>query len=115
MLNKNKSLSKLKSIDKGILFMLLNALLSALNGAVAKVLSESMDPVEMVFYRNILGVAIILYSLKKVPVVINTSKLHLLVLRGVFGAIAMVLFFYTIATIPLGEAVVLNKTSPISP
>lgn len=105
-------LGKLKLIDQGILFMLLNALLSALNGAVAKVLSESMDPVEMVFYRNILGVAIILYSLKKVPVVINTSKLHLLVLRGVFGAIAMVLFFYTIANIPLGEAIVLNKTSP---
>ncbi len=104
--------AKLKLIDQGVLFMLLNAMLSALNGAVAKVLSETMDPVEMVFYRNILGVAIVLYSLQKVPVVINTSKLHLLILRGVFGAIAMVLFFYTIATIPLGEAIVLNKTSP---
>ncbi len=60
------AISKLKSMDRGILFMLLSALISALNGAVAKILSESMDPpVEIVFYRNLLGVIIILYSLKK--------------------------------------------------
>lgn len=112
MLNKYISLSKIKLIDKGILFMLLSAMIAALSGAVAKMLSETMDPIEVVFYRNILGVMIILYSLKKIPVSINRSKLHLLLLRGVFGALAMILFFYTIATIPLGEAVILNKTSP---
>lgn len=103
---------KFKSMDKGVLFMLLSALISALNGAVAKLLSETMDPIEVVFYRNLLGVLIILYSIKKFKVKIDTSKLHLLFLRGIFGSLAMLLFFYTIATIPLGEAVVLNKTSP---
>ena len=92
--------------------MLLSVLIGALNGAVAKFLSQSMDPIEIVFYRNLIGVLIVLYSFKKFSVSIDTSKLHLLILRGVFGALAMVLFFYTIATIPLGEAVVLNKTSP---
>ncbi|PLY11577.1 MAG: EamA family transporter [Arcobacter sp.] len=92
--------------------MLISALLGALNGAVAKLLSQSIDPLEIVFYRNLLGFIIILLTLKKFSVTIDTSKLHLLFLRGFFGAVAMVLFFYTIATIPLGEAVVLNKTSP---
>ncbi len=108
----NKTLSNLKLMDQGILFMLLSAFLGALNGAVAKILSESMDPIEIVFYRNLLGVLIILYTLKKIPVSINISKLHLLFLRGLFGTIAMLFFFYTIATIPLGEAIILNKTSP---
>ena len=112
MLQNFKFLFKLNSIDKGVLFMLLSALIGALNGAVAKFLSQSMDPIEIVFYRNLIGVLIVLYSFKKFSVSIDTSKLHLLILRGVFGALAMVLFFYTIATIPLGEAVVLNKTSP---
>lgn len=107
-----KSISKLQLIDKGVLFMLLSALIATLSGAVAKVLSETMDPIEIVFYRNLLGIIIILYSLKKVRVSINTSKLHLLLLRGIFGTLAMLFFFYTIATIPLGEAVVLNITSP---
>ena len=105
-------IAKLKLIDKGILFMLLSAFIGALNGAVAKILSVSMDPIEIVFYRNLLGVMILLYSFKKIPVSIDTSKLHLLFLRGVFGSLAMLLFFYTIAKIPLGEAVILNKTSP---
>lgn len=105
-------LDKLKSIDRGILFMLLSAFIAALSGAVAKVLSQSMDPIEIVFYRNFLGLMIILYSFKKFPTKVNTSKLHLLFLRGLFGTIAMLLFFYTIATIPLGEAIIINKTSP---
>ena len=46
------SISKLKSIDQGALFMILSTFFSALSGAVAKVLSDSMDPIEMVFYRN---------------------------------------------------------------
>ena len=112
MLQNFKFFFKLNTIDKGVLFMLLSALIGALNGAVAKFLSQSMDPIEIVFYRNLIGVLIVLYSFKKFSVSIDTSKLHLLILRGVFGALAMVLFFYTIATIPLGEAVVLNKTSP---
>lgn len=112
MLQNFKFFFKLNTIDKGVLFMLLSVLIGALNGAVAKFLSQSMDPIEIVFYRNLIGVLIVLYSFKKFSVSIDTSKLHLLILRGVFGALAMVLFFYTIATIPLGEAVVLNKTSP---
>ena len=112
MLNKSSIISKIKVIDKGILFMLLSALIGALSGAVAKILSDTMDPIEIVFYRNLLGVIIVLYSLKKIPVSLDMSKLNLLVLRGVFGTLAMLCYFYTIASIPLGEAVILNKTSP---
>ncbi|WP_228711692.1 DMT family transporter [Arcobacter arenosus] len=103
---------RLKLIDTGVLFMLTSSVLGALNGAVAKYLSASMDPLEIVFYRNLLGVFIILFTLKKFNVAFDKSKVHLLLLRGLFGALAMALFFYTIATIPLGEAVVLNRTSP---
>ena len=112
MSNNSNVISKLKSIDTGIFFMLMSAMLGSLSGAVAKVLSDTMDPLEIVFYRNFLGVIIILYSFKKASVSFDISKSHLLFLRGFFGTIAMVLYFYTIATIPLGEAVILNKTSP---
>ena len=112
MSNNSNVISKLKSIDTGIFFMLMSAMLGSLSGAVAKVLSDTMDPLEIVFYRNFLGVIIILYSFKKASVSFDISKSHLLFLRGLFGTIAMVLYFYTIATIPLGEAVILNKTSP---
>ncbi|MBT7118040.1 MAG: EamA family transporter [Campylobacteraceae bacterium] len=92
--------------------MLLSALISALNGATAKLLSDNIDAFEMVFYRNLIGIIIILYALKHTPPILKGGKIHLLFLRGLFGTIAMLLFFYTITAIPLGEAITLNKTSP---
>lgn len=102
----------LKGIDKGVLFMLASALISALNGAIAKILSADLGALEIVFFRNMIGVALILYTLKHTPPTLNGGKLHLLFTRGLFGFLAMILFFYTITTIPLGEAITLNKTSP---
>jgi len=93
--------------------MLGAALISALNGAIAKILSEDMSAMEIVFFRNIIGVALILYALKHTPPKLTGGKIHLLFTRGFFGFSAMILFFYTITVIPLGEAITLNKTSPL--
>lgn len=93
--------------------MLLGALISALNGAVSKILTDDMSAMELVFFRNAIGVVLILYALKHTPPKLTGGKWYLLITRGLFGFSAMILFFYTIATIPLGEAITLNKTSPL--
>ncbi len=93
--------------------MLASSFLGAFNGSIAKILSSSIPALEIVFFRNSLGVLIILSLLKHTPSKIDTKNLPLLILRGVFGFIAMFLFFYTITTIPLSDAITLNKTSPI--
>jgi len=100
-------------MDRGILYMLLGALISALNGAVAKILTDDLSALEIVFFRNLLGVLLVLYALKHTPPILSGGKFHLLITRGVLGFTAMILFFYTITTIPLGEAITLNKTSPL--
>ena len=93
--------------------MLISALISAMNGAIAKVLSEDLSALEIVFYRNLIGVIIILYTLKHTAPKLTGGKFHMLITRGVLGFLAMILFFYTITVIPLGEAITLNKTSPL--
>ena len=93
--------------------MLLSALISAFNGAIAKILSDDMSALEIVFFRNVIGVGLILYALKLKPPSLQGGKIHLLFMRGLFGFIAMIFFFYTITVIPLGEAITLNKTSPL--
>jgi len=103
----------LRSMDRGILYMLIGALFSAMNGAIAKILTQEMSALEMVFYRNIIGVIIILYALKHTAPKLTGGKFHMLFMRGFFGFTAMILFFYTITVIPLGEAITLNKTSPL--
>jgi drug/metabolite transporter (DMT)-like permease len=103
----------LSKIDRGVLFMLLSALISALNGAIAKILSQELSALEIVFFRNVLGVLFLLVMLKHTPTRLPGGKTHLLILRGLLGFSAMILFFYTITTIPLGVAITLNKTSPL--
>lgn len=103
----------LSKIDQGVMFMFFSALISALNGAVAKVLGDDMSALEIVFFRNLIGVFFILVMLRHTPAKLPGGKFHLLLLRGFFGFSAMILFFYTITVIPLGEAITLNKTSPL--
>ena len=100
-------------IDRGVFFMFLSALLSALNGAVAKMLGDELSALEIVFFRNLFGVIFILIALKHTPTKLPGGKPLLLLWRGIFGFSALLLFFYTITRIPLGEAITLNKTSPL--
>ncbi len=93
--------------------MFISALLSALNGAVAKTLGDDLSALEIVFFRNLFGVVFILITLKHTPARLKGGKPLLLLWRGLFGFSALLLFFYTITHIPLGEAITLNKTSPL--
>ena len=93
--------------------MLLSAFISAMNGALTKILSEDMPALEIVFFRNLIGIFLILYALKHTPPKLHGGKFYLLFTRGFLGFSAMILFFYTITVIPLGEAITLNKTSPL--
>ncbi len=103
----------LYGFDRGVVFMFFSALLSALNGAVAKMLGEDMSALEIVFFRNLFGMLFIFLTLRHTPARLPGGKPLLLLWRGIFGFSALLLFFYTITRIPLGEAITLNKTSPL--
>ncbi len=106
-------MSLLKNIDRGILLMLLASLTFALMGGFAKVLGKSLPPLEITFFRNIFGVAIILFALWKTPTQSKGGKFWLLFFRGFIGFLALLAYFYNMAHIPLGVAVTYNKTSPL--
>ncbi len=100
-------------VSLGIKYMLFASLLFALMGAFAKELSNSMSSLEVVFFRNVFGVALILISIYRKPLVQVGGKPWLLIFRGIAGFSALLFFFYNIANIPLGEAMTFSKTSTI--
>lgn len=100
-------------VSLGIKYMLFASFLFACMGAFAKELSDSMSSLEVVFFRNIFGVFLILISIYKSPLVQKGGKPWLLVFRGLAGFSALLFFFYNIANIPLGEAMTFSKTSTI--
>ena len=102
-----------ENVKKGIQYMLIASLLFAFMGAAAKGLSNSMSSIEVVFFRNVFGVALILFSIYRSPLVQVGGKVWLLIFRGIAGFVALLFFFYNIANISLGEAMTFSKTSTI--
>ncbi|SFV50992.1 FIG00732228: membrane protein [hydrothermal vent metagenome] len=93
--------------------MLLASLSFAVMGGFAKVVSEVLPPVEVTFFRNVFGVALVGFAIYKSPLKQIGGKPLLLLFRGTMGFMALLAYFYIIAYIPLGDAVTYNKTSPI--
>jgi len=104
---------KIRNMDRGILFMFLASLSFAFMGGFAKIISETLPPVEVTFFRNIFGVILIGLAIYKVPLKQKGGRPWLLLFRGSMGFMALLAYFYIMAHIPLGEAVTYNKTSPI--
>lgn len=102
-----------ENVIKGVKYMLFASLLFAFMGAAAKELSDSMSSIEVVFFRNVFGVVLILLSIYRKPLVQEGGRPGLLIFRGMAGFIALLFFFYNIAMIPLGEAMTFSKTSTI--
>lgn len=104
---------KIFNIDAGIFYMLLATLTFAAMGGFVKTLSQTLPSLEVTFFRNVFGVAIIGVSLWRRPMQTRGGKPLLLFFRGLIGFIALLAYFNNMANLPLGTAVTFNKTSPL--
>lgn len=97
----------------GIYYMLIASLLFAGTGALSKILSSELSSIEIVFFRNIIGLGLIIWMIYKRPLHQIGGKFWLLAFRGIIGTIGLYAFFYNIAHIDLATAFTFSKTSPI--
>ena len=93
--------------------MLIASFTFAIMGAFAKLASQHMSSLEVVFFRNIAGVILVGAAVLKKPMRHVGGKPLLLFFRGFMGFVALLAFFYNIAHISLGDAMTYSKTSPI--
>jgi len=98
-------------------WMLVAAALFALMGVQVKHASAHFSPAELVFYRSVFGLIAIwmMIAVTRRQLLAPLATHHLLAhfWRGLSGFIALVLFFYAIARLPLATAVSLNYTAPL--
>ena len=102
------------SIDsryKGIFYMLLAALGFSVMGGAAKSLKDTFGAGQLVFWRNAVGLLVLVPGLLlKRPVQVG-GKLPRLIFRGLMGTVALYTLLYCILHIPLGTAMSYNLTS----
>ena len=97
----------------GALWMLVAGLLFACMGVLIKFSAAHFSSNEIVFYRSFFGflLMIALMGYNRTPLATPYWRVHLW--RGLSGAIAMMLYFYCLTTLPLATATTLNYTSSI--
>ena len=93
--------------------MLLAALGFSVMGGAAKSLKESFGAGQLVFWRNAIGLLILVPGLLIKPPVQVGGKLLRLIFRGLMGTIALYTLLYCILHIPLGTAMSYNLTSAL--
>jgi len=106
----------MKAIEKkyhGILYMLLASLGFSIMGGAAKLLKGSFNAGQLVFYRNLVGLVVLIAGFIIKPPVNHGGKLRWLIFRGVMGTLALYTLLYCILHLPLGTAMTYNLTSAI--
>jgi len=98
---------------QGMIYMLLAAFCFSVSGSSTKVLGNHINSVELVLFRNIIGVIFVFSSIFKKPLNSTGGKPNVLVFRGVIGTLALYTFFYAITKIGLAEAITYQQSYPI--
>ena len=98
---------------KGIFYMVLAALGFSVMGGAAKSLKGSFNAGQLVLFRNIIGLLVLIVSFIMRPPVSKGGKLPWLIFRGIMGTIALYLLLYCILHLPLGTAMSYNLTSAV--
>jgi drug/metabolite transporter (DMT)-like permease len=97
----------------GIFYMLLAALGFATMGGCAKLLKGHFNAGQLVFYRNAVGLSVLIVGFMIKPPVNKGARFHLLLFRGLMGTTALYTLLYCILHLPLGTAMTYNLTSAI--
>jgi len=98
--------------SQGIKYILIASLFFSIINALVKYLS-TIPAIEIVFFRSLVTLIISYVGVRKTKVKIINEHTPLLLARGISGAIALSLYFYTIQNIPLATAVTILYLAPI--
>ncbi len=108
------SLSNLGAPVLGALYMIGASLGFSIMNVAIREASHELEPLQVVFLRNFFAMAFMLPWFARAGLgVLRTKRLSLYVWRSVVGLVAMALWFFSLAYLPLAQAVALNFTVPL--
>ena len=109
--------SRQDQIWLGSIYICFSAAMFAAAGAAVKIALEDLNPVQLVFWRNLASMIIffgfILLTRPNAVLDIKTEKLGLHILRSLLSLCVLYFYFYAVSQIELATAVLLLSTSPV--
>lgn len=112
MIEKNET--RLKTKRKGILLMLLSALLFAAMQVIIRITGENVPLMEQVFFRNIVSLVLCFFIIKRHGLSMFGERKYqpLLFMRSGFGLLGLVSLFYAASRAAQADVTILSKLSP---
>ena len=91
-----------------------SGLMFALAGMGIKMAGESLPSIHVLFWRNVLSLAILMpWVLWHWPRSLRPAHTGLMAMRGVALVAALICYYHAVSVLPLAEAVLLNFSAPI--
>ena len=102
-----------RKISLGLRYMLAAAFFFSLMSLQVKLAGARLHSTEIVFVRSFLSVIFTYVLLRRARIPVWGQRKRLLVLRGVFGFMALSCFFFALTRLPLADVTVLHFTNPV--
>ena len=97
-----------------IILLVSSCFLFSVLAALIKFGSQFIHPIEQAFFRNLISILLLIPFIIQTKKIINkSSNIKLLVLRGIFGGITMILLFWSYSLIPLSQAMAVSFSTPL--
>ncbi len=101
------------ALAKGALLILLSELFLVCSGMVIKQVSGELPTAQIVFFRNLFGLFLLLpWVIKHGSRALKTDVLRFHFMRAAVGVTAMTCLFYSWGHLPLAQAALLKQTAP---
>ena len=99
---------------RGMMWMTLSGVLFAVANASLRLAADEMHPLEMVFWRNLFGVFVVLPLIWRAGLAhFKTHRLGFHALRGGLQTASQACWFVAVTLIPMTDATALTYTAPI--
>jgi drug/metabolite transporter (DMT)-like permease len=101
-------------LPDGIRFMAIGAFWFSVMSVLVKLGGRTLPSMDIVLYRGVVTLALSYAVLRRQRIQPMLGKQRgLLVLRGVFGSLALAGFIFSLTHLPLGEATLIQYTNPV--
>ena len=100
-------------LSPGLRFMALGAFWFSVMSLGVKLAGQRLPSIQVVFVRAVITLALSYWLLRRAGVRLPGNRPGMLVVRGLFGSLALTCFYFSLVHLPLADATVIQYTNPV--
>ena len=100
-------------LTPGLQYMVLGAFWFSVMSLGVKLAGQRLPSIEIVFVRGVITLGLSYWLVRRAGLELPGRRPGMLVIRGLFGSLALICFYFSLVHLPLADATVIQYTNPI--